>query len=125
VLVNSLAHPNYEIVPPLVENISSDIYQSFGSFLLCKLAFQNLRVREMVRISHICYSILASVVVGPVLILLREECVMCALYVTTPVGHQALTIAFLEVPAATSRLQRSNLLANFQQVRIFANSKQW
>jgi hypothetical protein len=81
VLVNSLAHVNYEIVPPLVENILSDIYQSFGSSLLCELAFQNLRVREMRgACAHFAHLLVrTSVMVHPVLILLQEECVMCVL----------------------------------------------
>ena len=46
VLASELMQVNFQIVPMQVEDIVSDIYHSFGSSLLCELAFQNLRVRE-------------------------------------------------------------------------------
>ena len=46
VLVHSFRAVNFQSVPRLAESVLSDIYHSFGSSLLCELAFQNLRARE-------------------------------------------------------------------------------
>ena len=122
VLVNSLALVHYELAPPIVENILSDIYQSFGSSCCVNWLFKTWgSVKCEACDWHVLFEISGW--------WFRQCLSFSGKLLARAVRHcpnlpPGTNNRILEVPAATSRLQRSNLLSNFHQVPSLANSMQ-